>query len=274
MSEAVLGKASDRLPWLEPYRAPPSRGKARFLGLAGMLVVIGAGVASLVLLPQTRVEAPPAPMPQAGVKLPEPVTPATETAAPASPVGAAQPATEIVKAPAKPPRRSYRPVKRRVLKAPVERLAYREVVLQQAVTAPKPVPAPADPPLVTPAPAPYGLPLAGPAPASYAPSLVRPTPVLADPPLVRPIVNPAAVLVRGKTVQLGAYQTPRQAEIAWRRAIRDYTFLVTFPKNIQQVRYGSRGLRFYRLQLGTPSKRHARQLCANLKSTGRNCTVA
>jgi hypothetical protein len=75
-------------------------------------------------------------------------------------------------------------------------------------------------------------------------------------------------------VQLGIYLTQRQAEIAWQSAIRDYTFLVTMPKSISTVRLGTRGKRYYRLQLGTPSKRHAKQLCGNLKATGRSCTVA
>jgi hypothetical protein len=92
----------------------------------------------------------------------------------------------------------------------------------------------------------------------------------ADPP--RPAVNASAQVVRGKTVQLGVFKTYRQAEIAWRSAIRDYTYLVTMPKSIEAVSIRSR--RFYRLQLGTPSKQHAKQLCSNLKSIGRSCTVA
>jgi hypothetical protein len=88
----------------------------------------------------------------------------------------------------------------------------------------------------------------------------------------RPAVNPSAQLVRGKTVQLGVYLTAGQAEAAWQRAVRDYTFLVTMPKSIQPISIRSK--RFYRLQLGTPSKKHARQLCTNLKTIGRTCSVA
>lgn len=263
MDEAVMVKASDRLPWLESPRSPPPRGKARGMPAMGVAGLAIAGAASLILLRQQPVEAPPAPLPMARLDLPsaaaakpEAAKPAPRVQGPATPnVAAAQPRQTV--------RRSARgTAKRRVLKSPIERLAYREVLLQQSVTAAMPTPPASD------------LPTAEPLPAPYAPPVVRPTPVLADPPLIRPTVNPAAALVRGKTVQLGAYQTPRQAEIAWRRAIRDYTFLVTFPKNIQLVHLGPRKLRFYRLQLGTPSKRHARQLCSNLKTTGRNCTVA
>jgi sporulation related protein len=95
-------------------------------------------------------------------------------------------------------------------------------------------------------------------------------PIPPDPP--RPAVDPSAQVVRGKTVQMGVYLTRAQAEAAWQSAIGDYTYLVTMPKSIQPITIRSK--RFYRLQLGTPSKKHARQLCTNLKSIGRSCTVA
>ena len=95
-------------------------------------------------------------------------------------------------------------------------------------------------------------------------------PLPPDPP--RPAVNPSAQVVRGKTVQLGVYLTQAQAEAAWKSAIKDYTYLVTMPKSIEPISIRSK--RFYRLQLGTPSKKYAKQLCSNLKSIGRSCTVA
>jgi SPOR domain len=95
-------------------------------------------------------------------------------------------------------------------------------------------------------------------------------PLPPDPP--RPAVDPTAQVVRGKTVQLGVYLTQGQAEAAWQRAVRDYTYLVTMPKSIEPISIRSK--RYYRLQLGTPSKKHAKQLCTNLKSIGRACTVA
>jgi hypothetical protein len=91
-------------------------------------------------------------------------------------------------------------------------------------------------------------------------------------PLVRPTVDPRAQLVRGKTVQLGVYTSARQAEFAWQTAVRDYTYLATMPKSIEPISIRSR--RFYRLQLGTPSRLHAKQLCSNLKTIGHACTVA
>ena len=99
-----------------------------------------------------------------------------------------------------------------------------------------------------------------------------PAPLEAQPEVSVAQVNPSARVVRGKTVQLGVFRTARQAEIAWRSAIRDYTYLVTMPKSIQPVRIRSKI--YYRLQLGTPSKSYAKQLCGNLKQIGRSCTVA
>jgi len=107
---------------------------------------------------------------------------------------------------------------------------------------------------------------------SPSPPVITPAPAPDLP--VRPAVNPAAEVVKGKTVQLGVYLTARQAELAWQSAIRDYTFLVTMPKSITPVQWGAKHKIYYRLQLGTPSKRHARQLCGNLRATGRTCTVA
>jgi hypothetical protein len=75
-----------------------------------------------------------------------------------------------------------------------------------------------------------------------------------------------------KTVQMGVHLTQAQAEAAWQRAVSDYTYLVTMPKSIEPITIRSK--RYYRLQLGTPSKRHAKQLCTNLKSIGRAGTVA
>ena len=106
--------------------------------------------------------------------------------------------------------------------------------------------------------------------ASEAALAIANLPLPPDPP--RPAVDPRAQVVRGKTVQLGVYLTQAQAEAAWKSAVRDYTYLVTMPKSIEAITIRSK--RFYRLQLGTPSKRYAKQLCTNLKSIGRACTVA
>jgi hypothetical protein len=244
MADAGVLRAGERLPWLEPYRPPSRRPSNRKAGIAAIVGAIGlGGVATLLALrivpfpqgpgqPTAEVALPPA-----MIKL-EPVpVPFQRQAEP--PVG--DPAE--TDRPAVMPRK---PIPRRI-KAEPTRAAYREVVEVQAGEA--------------------GI-TADISPEAMAIAALPAPP--ADPP--RPAVNPSARVVRGKTVQLGVYKTARQAEIAWRSAIRDYTYLVTMPKSIQPIRIRSKI--YYRLQLGTPSRTHARQLCGNLKQTGRACTVA
>jgi hypothetical protein len=245
MADAGVARDPGRLPWLEPYRAqsahkPSNRrsGVTAAIGAVGLAVVVTLLTRDMVPL----ADEPAAP--EASVVLPAPedmqpqiVLPALETALADEPVAIRdeQPARTVRRA--RPPRRKIRAV-------PTE-AAYRQVVKSQSEALPVPE-------------------------VSAAALAIAAIPIPPDPP--RPAVNPSAQLVRGKTVQMGVYLTQAQAEAAWQRAIRDYTYLVTMPKNIQAISIRSK--RFYRLQLGTPSKKHARQLCTHLKSTGRSCTVA
>ena len=238
-----------RLPWLEPYRAPPARksnrrsGVAALIGTFGLAAVVTLLARDVIPLPPTASEAP-----HASVVLPSPVDlqPPTEPA----PLAEQQPAVErasVAHAPAI--HRAKARVQRRIKAVPTD-LAYRAVVSEQTGELLQP--------------------LALDAATSSAAVAVAALPQPPDPP--RPVVNPAAEVVRGKTVQLGVYKSAWQAEAAWRSTIRDYTYLVTMPKSIEAISIRSK--RYYRLQLGTPSKKHAKQLCSNLKSIGRACTVA
>ena len=246
MADAGVIKAGDRLPWLEPYRPPSRRPSNRSAGLAAMLGVAGlAGIATLLAVRILPVPDAPA-EPSAEVVLPPPamikddpvpVPLASNEEAPSiEPVEVSRPASTIHRS---------RTVVRRRIKAEPTRIAYSDVVREQAEIGEAAISAEAMAIALMPAPP-------------------------ADPP--RPAVNPSARVVRGKTVQMGVYKTARQAEIAWRSAIRDYTYLVTMPKSIEPISIRSK--RYYRLQLGTPSRIHARQLCGNLRQIGRSCTVA
>lgn len=246
MGDAGVARDPGRLPWLEPYRAPVPRKPSN--RRSGMTAAIGAAGLAAVLTLLTRdmapVEAEEAGAPQATAVLPAPEELQPQVVLPPlQPQVAEQPVEVRDTAPA----RVVRPARqaRRQIRAVPTEAAYREVVSSQ-----------------TEAPAALEV-----SPAALA---IAAIPIPPDPP--RPTVNRTAQLVRGKTVQMGVYLTAAQAEAAWQRAVRDYTFLVTMPKNIQPISIRSK--RFYRLQLGTPSKKHAAQLCSNLKSTGRACTVA
>ena len=247
MADAGVLRAGDRLPWLEPYRPPSRRPSNRSAGLAAVVGIAGlAGIATLlavriVPLPETPAE-PTAQvaLPPAMIKIdpvPAPLKPQADAFAEQQADAAPPPATTRV------PHRTIR----RSIKAEPTRTAYREVVEGQAGEE---------------------LESSGISPEAMAIALMPAPP--ADPP--RPAVNPSARVVRGKTVQMGVFKTARQAEIAWRSAIKDYTYLVTMPKSIQPIRIRSK--LYYRLQLGTPSRTHAKQLCGNLRQIGRSCTVA
>jgi len=247
MANAGVLRAGDRLPWLEPYRAPTRKTSNRKAGIAAFAGLVGlAGIATVlatrlvsqsqdVAAPTAQIALPPAMTRLAPV--PAPLETGTGTAEVPNVEAGRRSAAEY---------RPHRTIRRRI-KAEPTRAAYGEVVREQAgETVATDISAEA-----------MAIALMPPAPA-------------ADPP--RPAVNPSARVVRGKTVQMGVYKTARQAEIAWRSAIKDYTYLVTMPKSIQPIRIRSK--LYYRLQLGTPSRTHARQLCGNLKQIGRSCTVA
>ena len=246
MADAGVVRDTGRLPWLEPYRAPPRKTSNRRAGLTAAVGIIGlAAVVTLLTRDMIHSAADQSPA-QVETVLPAPVDLQPTIALPelkAEP-GVVETASAAPAVTAARPRRAAPP--RRKIKATPTFAAYREVLQEQ------------------------GADEASLQATSDAAMAIGALPLPPDPP--RPAVNPSAEVVRGKTVQLGVFRTQQQAEVAWRSAIRDYTYLVTMPKSIQPISIRSR--RFYRLQLGTPSKKHAKQLCSNLKSIGRSCTVA
>ena len=245
MADAGVVRDANRLPWLEPYRSPARKKSNRRAGLTAALGAIGlAGI--VTLLTRDMIPLPAAePEPSTRVVLPPPSEMQPQIVLP-------ELATRDGERPAvaagddAPPRRLVRPRKR--ISAVPTRAAYRKVMREQVFEE-----------------------TAGPLPEiSEAALAIASLPLPPDPPM--PAVNQSAKVVRGKTVQLGVFLTQRQAEAAWQSAIRDYTYLVTMPKSIEPI--SLRAKRYYRLQLGTPSRGYAKQLCSNLKSIGRSCTVA
>jgi hypothetical protein len=247
MADLGVVRDGNRLPWLEPYRAPPRKRSNRKAGAAAAIGAAGlAAVLTLLMRDAPLFPAADEAVSQASVVLPVPADMQPQIVLPPLEVHEQTVIASGAKAVARP--RHARVAARRKIKAVPTRVAYRTVVKEQA----------------------------GEAEAEVVPSeaaiaiAALPVPVQAPP--VRPAVNPRAQIVRGKTVQLGVFTTARQAELAWQSAVRDYTYLVTMPKSIEPISIRSK--RFYRLQLGTPSRLHAKQLCTNLKTIGRACTVA
>ncbi len=247
MADAGVVRDGNRLPWLEPYRAPPRKKSNRRPGAAAAIGAIGlASIVTLLmrdapLFPETD-EVPP----QVSVVLPAPADMQPQIVLPPLERPEQIAPSPVAKAAAKP--RRTRLTARRRIKAVPTNAAYKTVVKDQT-----------------------GDPEADIIPSEAAIAIAS-LPPPAPEPLVRPTVNPRAKVVRGKTVQLGVYTTSRQAELAWQSTVRDYTYLTTMPKSIEAISIRSK--RFYRLQLGTPSRQYARALCSNLKTIGRACTVA
>jgi len=244
MADAGVLKDSGRLPWLEPYRAPELKRKSNRGGLVAVAVIALAGLFSLLLWR----DAPPSPAddptPQTTVALPTPADQQSQAALPpiappAETVATAGESDRVAR-----PRR-LRP--RRNVTADADSDPYGAIVSEQIAA----LLLASEPPTVEPPPV-----------------AIEPVPIQP----LRPAVNPRAKVAKGKTAQLGVYFSAREAEVAWSSAVRDYTYLVTMPKNIQRLRL--RGKYYYRLQLGTPSKTHATQLCGHLRSIGRACRVA
>jgi hypothetical protein len=247
---ADAGVVRDRLPWLEPYRAPPRKRSNRKAGAAAAIGAAGlAGVLTLLMRDAPLFPTAEEAAPQASVVLPAPADMQPPIIVPPLEVReevAVQ--VEDARPTATPRHQRGRFAVRRKIKAVPTRAAYRTVMKDQAgVTEAKVMP-------------------------SEAAIAIAALPAPVEAPLVRPAVNPRAQVIRGKTVQLGVYTSSRQAELEWQSAVREYTYLVTMPKSIEPISIRSK--RFYRLQLGTPSKVHARQLCTNLRTVGHACTVA
>jgi hypothetical protein len=207
------------------------------IGAVGLAAVVALLTRDIIPLPADE------PLPHASVALPAPVDMQPQVVLPPletrpEPMQATVAEIEV---------RRPAPLPRRRIKTVPTRAAYRDVVKEQDAIAE-----------------------GAQSVVSEAALAIAALPLPPDPP--RPSVNPSAQVVRGKTVQLGVYLTQAQAEAAWKSAIKDYTYLVTMPKSIEPISIRSK--RFYRLQLGTPSKKYAKKLCSNLKTTGRSCTVA
>ena len=249
MADAGVARDPGRLPWLEPYRAPPRKKSNRSAGAAATVGALGlAAVLTLLMRDAPILPAEQPSAPEARVVLPAPVD--MQPPIVLAPLAANEPAAEPSAALAPRVHRAKSRIQRRRIRAVPTSVAYRAVVSEQSGQASEPA-------------------MLDPVTAEAAMAIAA-LPLPPDPP--RPAVDRTAQVVRGKTVQLGVYKSAWQAEAAWRSAIKDYTYLVTMPKSIEPISIRSR--RFYRLQLGTPSKKHARQLCTNLKSIGRACTVA
>jgi hypothetical protein len=249
----------ERLPWLHAPRRPksaprttgtakPRRSDTPLFVLLSLFMLAGIGViaflagrGSVPIGPiATRPE--PAPPREARVNLPPAIAPSVAPA----PASAPELAPSLARAAAPKPKRvaatSLRPVKARsvsISKKSVARITPRARSAAAKITSDARRRAARR--------------------ARYAPRYVY----VAQPSPAKP----------GRVIQLGVYYDPRHADAAWRRVVIAYPYLGKLPKAVVPARGMANQPVYYRLQLGTRSRRDARILCRNLLSIGRGCRV-
>ena len=104
-----------------------------------------------------------------------------------------------------------------------------------------------------------------PRPRAAAPASAQPAP----PVIVQPVV-------RGRIIQLGAYPTQGQAELAWRQLVKSWPYLATKPKLVSPIDVRStdgRATRMHRLQLATASQAQSAVICQRLETKKQSCVV-
>ncbi len=87
------------------------------------------------------------------------------------------------------------------------------------------------------------------------------------------IVQP---VVRGRIIQLGAFPTPVQAELAWRQLVKTWPYLATKPKLVSPIDVRStdgKATRMHRLQLATASQAQSVVICQQLEAKKQSCAV-
>jgi hypothetical protein len=108
-----------------------------------------------------------------------------------------------------------------------------------------------------------------PEPNPDAPSETTADETLPAPVIVQPVV-------RGRIIQLGAYPTRGQAELAWQQLVKKWPYLATKPKLVSPIEVRStdgKGTRMHRLQLATSSQAQSAVICQQLAKTRQSCVV-
>jgi hypothetical protein len=233
----------DRLPWLpdEPVRAPRKPKSAPVFWpwlLAAVLLVAGAsywlGTRSWEST-SSSVQPPPAALPQATVRLPEPV-PAQPQVRPAP-----MPDVEPIVAPPMPVIEEPAPVRQRT---PATRSRHQAAPSGTATVSQ----AQAD--------------------EDAAPRVVVHR---SGPPQVWPVR--AVEGASGRLVRVGAFRTVRQAKKGWWTIVKMNPTLKHLPALVVPVQSLRNGSVYYRLQMGTTSQAHSTVLCQRMRMIAQSCVV-
>jgi hypothetical protein len=73
-------------------------------------------------------------------------------------------------------------------------------------------------------------------------------------------------------VQLGSFPSEAEANAAWAKASKRFTYLAPMGKSVQQAEVNGRTV--FRLRVNAGSANQATELCGKLKVAGEGCFVA
>ncbi|OYX49253.1 MAG: sporulation protein [Sphingomonas sp. 32-66-10] len=115
-------------------------------------------------------------------------------------------------------------------------------------------------------------PKASPTQVKGASRVVAPIPTGAVPKAAAPTQAAPGPSAGSATIQLGSFPTEAEANAAWARLSKRFSYLAPLGKGI--ARADVNGKTFYRLRVNAGSNGQARELCGKLKAAGEGCFLA
>jgi hypothetical protein len=110
----------------------------------------------------------------------------------------------------------------------------------------------------------------------YSRAPAAPDPTAFDIPIAQPVPVIVQPVVRGRIIQLGAYPSQAQAELAWQAVVKKWPYLATKPRLVSPIDVRStdgKATRMHRLQLATASQAQSAVICQQLAKTRQSCVV-
>lgn len=115
-------------------------------------------------------------------------------------------------------------------------------------------------------------PKASPTPVKGASRVVAPIPSGAVPKAAAPTQTAPGPSAGSATIQLGSFPTEAEANAAWARLSKRFSYLAPLGKGVAKADVN--GKTFYRLRVNAGSNGQARELCGKLKAAGEACFLA
>ncbi len=115
-------------------------------------------------------------------------------------------------------------------------------------------------------------PKASPTPVKGASRVVAPIPGAAVPKATAPTQAAPGPSAGSATIQLGSFPTEAEANAAWARLSKRFSYLAPLGKGIAKADVN--GKTYYRLRVNAGSNGQARELCGRLKAAGEACFLA